>query len=246
MAEWFKCDFTAPEDPKLVKLRIQCGYEGIGVWWSVLAIVGRTDTMMWPESDLAELANILRLSEAKTGKFMKKFIELSLMICENGFYSSPGFIKRTQDIQTIRLKQKEGGKAGGLKSAQLRRFSQGQPQGHLKVTLTPTSSLTSRSPQGWGQGNLKDGEENLIIKEINNKEKLSNGNPNSQNFQNPESQNLKAETSQIQKKIKTEVRVPKTTKSIADLMPIPKKPIETDHPNDNPFEDVRDDDQIFD
>lgn len=61
MAEWFKHDYNARNDPKLVMLRIDTGHEGVGLYWSAIEILHE-------QGGAVPLAQLLRILQHEAGQ----------------------------------------------------------------------------------------------------------------------------------------------------------------------------------
>ena len=231
MQEWFRHDLDAPGDPKLTKLRLRCGYEGVGVYWTLLAILARVDLRMWPDIDAVGLADTLRIKPKRLDKIMQDMVEVGLLVHEKGFYYSHGLLKRMEKFDEQRAVLSMSGSTGGKKSAQIRaerRIIQANAQAGLKPALSQP-----QAPLKPGSSKFEADKSRVIKEKEEEKEKLSggqgNGFPDSEQIwgslePNPAEKLL----TQKPKKNQDQIRVPRTSKSIADLMPAREKAIESD------------------
>lgn len=73
MSEFFSHDYNARNDPKIVKLCMDMGYEGIGIYWSILEIFYEQGGYI-NQSDIKGIAYALRLNdEEKIEKILNNY-----------------------------------------------------------------------------------------------------------------------------------------------------------------------------
>ena len=113
MQEWFRHDFFAPEDAKLMALQRARGYDGIGIYWTLMAVIGRTEERAWLRSNLPDLAFALRLSSEQLESDVATMLGFGLLCEKDGWIFSHGMQVRMQELDEQREKARRGGIASG-------------------------------------------------------------------------------------------------------------------------------------
>ncbi len=108
---YFPHDYHARHDPKLEKLRMTAGCEGLGIYWCLIE-------MLYEENGYLKISEIPYLSKSlnTTEEVIKKVIEnYSLFkINDDNFYSE-SLLERLKHINDVREKRKASGSIGGSK-----------------------------------------------------------------------------------------------------------------------------------
>lgn len=113
--DWFRHDFNAHLDPKLISLRLEKGYEGIGVYWTLIEIIGQAENRRWGSYSLPMLADIGRLSLAMLEEYISLLVKLELLCRDENWIWSSGTQKRMEQFDESKRVLSEAGKKGANK-----------------------------------------------------------------------------------------------------------------------------------
>lgn len=142
-AYYFPHDSNAHKDPKILGLRLKCGWEGVGLFWALIEIL-RDSTGYKYTSDLATLELGLSTPQATLQATLKACIELGLFVEKDGFFSSPALDRRMIEIDRKREALRDAGRRGGIKSS--------QAQARLKPGLShPQAGKESKGKESKGK-----------------------------------------------------------------------------------------------
>ena len=119
-AYYFQHDSNAHNDPKMLSLRISCGWEGVGLYWTFLEILRDIPNYKYLMTNnyLKEISLRLSLAQATLEAWLKQACETGLLVQRDGFLYSESFLRRMIEIDKKRVKLSEAGRRGGLKSSQ--------------------------------------------------------------------------------------------------------------------------------
>lgn len=137
---WFKHDYSAAEDDKILELRAIYGWQGYGVFFAILEYMCKTEKGI-DRKRIGSLRMVLGTVEGYLEGYLEDTLNIGL------FYEEDGIIwnQRIRDhIESIQHRREEGSKAG-KKSAEKRREKQ-ENEGQSKVTFNQPSRLPSRLP----------------------------------------------------------------------------------------------------
>lgn len=137
---WFKHDYSAAEDDKILELRALHGWQGYGVFFAILEYMCKTEKGI-DRKRIGSLRMVLGTVDGYLEGYLKDTLNIGL------FYEEDGIIwnQRIRDhIESIQHRREEGSKAG-KKSAEKRREKQ-ENEGQSKVTFNQPSRLPSRLP----------------------------------------------------------------------------------------------------
>lgn len=116
-AYYFPHDSNAHNDEKILGLRLQCGWEGVGLFWTLIEILRDCPTYRHT-CDLATLELGLSTPQATLQATLQACFKLGLLVEKDGFFSSPSLDRRMADADAKREVFKEAGRRGGIKSRQ--------------------------------------------------------------------------------------------------------------------------------
>ncbi len=119
-AYYFQHDSNAHNDPKMLALRIKCGWEGIGLYWTFLEILRDMPGYKYVLTNgyIEELELRLSTPQATLEAWLKQACEGGLLVKKDDFLYSESFIKRMEEIDERRALLVAAGRRGGLKSSQ--------------------------------------------------------------------------------------------------------------------------------
>ena len=107
MPEYFTHDFTAHDDPKLKMLLLSGGYKFVGMYWTMLELIGGTEHRGWPDTQLNTLARAMQVKLNTLTTLVDALLNIGLMRHEHGFYYSSGLLKRMIELDSKRDLRKE-------------------------------------------------------------------------------------------------------------------------------------------
>lgn len=110
---YFKHDFDASRDSKIIKLRQAYGWEGYGVFWALLEILASNEHHHL-ETDYNALAWSLR-ADAEMLKHLVEDFELFAFTEDRGTFYSKRMITQLESLDELRKKRSEAGKKGNAK-----------------------------------------------------------------------------------------------------------------------------------
>src|SRR3989339_29456 len=102
MAEYFPHDYGARNDPKLAKLQMDMGYEGVGMYWSLVEYIYEVGGYL-DEEHITSTAFALNMDCLKLGKIVKDF---KLFERDGEKIFSKSILKRLKERKSISNKRK--------------------------------------------------------------------------------------------------------------------------------------------
>lgn len=108
-AYYFKHDYNARFDPKTKALINKYGMEGYGRWWVILEMFRETKGYKLEDKRYIwdALAEQMKCEIKDVKSFVKDCVEeFELFVQENGFFYSPSFLERMNQLDEIRQKRK--------------------------------------------------------------------------------------------------------------------------------------------
>jgi uncharacterized protein YdaU (DUF1376 family) len=134
---WFKHDYSAAEDDKILELRSEYGWEGYGIFFAILEYMCKTEKGIDCKR-IGALRMVVGTVEGYLEGYLEHTLKLGLFYEENGVIWN----QRIRDhIEQIQHRRVEGSKAG-KKSGEVRR-EKAQNEGELKVTFAEPSRIPS-------------------------------------------------------------------------------------------------------
>jgi len=117
MQPWFRHDFAAHRDPKIAKIRRLGGYELVGIYWTLIEIIGENEDRRWNMSDLDTLAEELHIPEKDLSLAIAALIGGLLLRHDEatGFIWSNGTHRRMEVYSQLGKTLSEAGKKGAEK-----------------------------------------------------------------------------------------------------------------------------------
>jgi len=101
-------DLNARNDSKIIKLRMEHGWHGYGLWWALVEMLGETGDYQL-SADYKTLAFGLQSEE----NIVKSIIEdFNLFVVKDGFFFSKSLRMRMKIKDAERKKKSDGGKKG--------------------------------------------------------------------------------------------------------------------------------------
>lgn len=160
---WFKHDYNARNDEKILELRSEYGVEGYGIYWMLIESMCETSCGGLKASLIGGLSHGFGVAKARLAEIIKFCIEIGLFYDENGTYYSKRLLKHKQERKYLSEMGKIGqekkkilrGAEGGLKpplSEKKRRDID------IEYTLTNNSSIVK--PIGEKSKISQNGKEN--------------------------------------------------------------------------------------
>jgi len=137
-AYYFSHDSNAHNDPKILALRIEQGWAGVGLYWTFLEILRDMPDYKYSLTNnyLKELELRLSTAQATLETWLEHACNIGLLVKQNGFLYSESFLRRMGEVDTLRKKLSDAGKKGGIKSSQ------------AKARLKPPSSNKVKESKG--------------------------------------------------------------------------------------------------
>ena len=117
-AYYFSHDANARNDPKVVTLRLNMGWEGYGLYWALLEICRDNNTGENPFKLETKCLNqmvmmLLNIEKTKALTLISTLKVAGLFIEENGHFYSESFVNRMVLMEEKRHKLRQNGKLGG-------------------------------------------------------------------------------------------------------------------------------------
>jgi hypothetical protein len=136
MKSWFKHDYAARNDDKVLELRAEHGWEGYGIFWAIIEYMAETGGGL----DSRKLGAVA----IGIGVDRQKFIEIVNFCKRNDLFSMSGKTIRSRRLDAHLLEieaKRKGGEEGGKKSAKKRADSR-TPS---RIPSTTPSRIPSRN-----------------------------------------------------------------------------------------------------
>lgn len=148
-AYYFSHDSNARNDPKVVKLRLNMGWEGYGMYWALLEICKDNNTGDHPWTLEAESLNqlvmmLLNIDKNKATTLIATLKTSGLFTEEKGRFFSKSFVERMVIQDEKRRKSVENGKLGGRPKGKPVGFNQDNLQGNQSGTIIKESKGKKR------------------------------------------------------------------------------------------------------
>lgn len=123
-AFYFSHDSNARFDTKIIKLRAKFGLEGYGFYFCMLEIMRDNTDYVFNMDDIDTLTIQLQLSIEKIKELINFCVQIELFEIDNlNILFSDSFIKRMEEVDTLRLKRVKAGRKGGKAKAKLKQNS---------------------------------------------------------------------------------------------------------------------------
>jgi len=133
-AYYFPHDSNAHNDPKLMQLRLDLGWEGIGIYWALIEVLREQQNYRFPiDYRLLEL----RLSTAKAAlqAVIEGGFKLGLFDKNETDFWSPSLMRRMETMDLRREAAKKAGSIGGKRSAEVRKQASSDPSNSAQGLL---------------------------------------------------------------------------------------------------------------
>ena len=144
-AYYFSHDANAHNDPKMLNLRLSCGWEGVGLYWTFLEILRDMPGYKYQEDNhLASLSLRLSTAQATLQAWLNEAYKVGLLVCDDGFIYSVSFLKRMEEMDAKRLLLSEAGRRDGLASSQAQATLKPGSSSKVKESKVNEISNTSR------------------------------------------------------------------------------------------------------
>lgn len=116
---WFKHDYNARNDEKVLELRSICGAEGYGVYWMIVETMADNDNGGVKASLIGGLSHGYGVAKPKLLEVIACCLSVELFYEKEGFYYSKRMLKHKEERQFYSDKGKEGAakKWGGYRGA---------------------------------------------------------------------------------------------------------------------------------
>lgn len=114
---YFSHDSNACMDPRILKLRMACGWEGYGIFWGIIESLRNEETYMMSQCDIESLTLALAIDLAKLQQVLSKCLEVGLLVENEGNIYSESLLRRMEIADEIREKRRISGSKGGKATA---------------------------------------------------------------------------------------------------------------------------------
>jgi hypothetical protein len=138
--EWFRHDCDARNDIKCILLRKRHGWEGYGVFWSIVELLRDADEYKLPLSDIESLSCALEFDS----EIMKTLLSIGLLSSDEMFFFSPSLCERMASLDEKRAKLSEAGRRGGYAKADHDHAMAKPRETHGHAVATPQPPLAIR------------------------------------------------------------------------------------------------------
>jgi len=147
---YFPHDYHARHDPKLEKLRISMGCEGVGIFWCLVEMLYEENGYL----TIADVAVYSKLLFSETDKIMAVIKNYDLFTINEGRFYSDTLLKRLEHLRIKREKAKESASHRWNANA-MRTHSEGnaikESKGKESNTIGQFESLWSKYPKKLGK-----------------------------------------------------------------------------------------------
>lgn len=104
---WFKHDSTASRDLKMMQIKAIYGYEGVGLFWSIIEVLREQGGYKWQSNQTQILSSILGVENERLTNFIADAKRIGLLIeSENYLYSN----RLIKDMEVWETKKGNGSK----------------------------------------------------------------------------------------------------------------------------------------
>lgn len=140
-AYWFPHDSNARSDPKMLRLRMVGGVEGVGFYWCIIELLREQDNYKATSDEIDCLEFEMRPSQKG---LLPCILESKLLIKDEdtGLIYSPSLLRRMEQWDEKKRKRQDAGRKGGLqKSSNARAMLEQKPS---KAVANPTQNRTEQ------------------------------------------------------------------------------------------------------
>jgi|TARA_Y100000310_G_C20682915_1_gene817109 hypothetical protein len=120
---YFSHDSNAFMDPKILKLRMEFGWEGYGLFWGIIESLRNQKDYTFTTEEVEYLTLSLAIDLAKLKQVLSKCYELGLLVHSEGKIYSESLLRRMEIADKIREKRRKAGSKGGKARAKLKQNS---------------------------------------------------------------------------------------------------------------------------
>ncbi|WP_373804335.1 DUF4373 domain-containing protein [Bacteroides heparinolyticus] len=106
---YFQHDYNARNDPKMQRLIMKCGCEGIGIYWCIIEQLYEQGGKL-PNNHIETIAFNLHTTKTTVEEVV---FGLNLFVFDDEFFWSESVLKRLENRSLISSKRSEAGKKGG-------------------------------------------------------------------------------------------------------------------------------------
>jgi hypothetical protein len=138
---YFSHDSNAHTDPKMLRLRMNLGWEGYGLFWAITECLRSQHEYFLSEEDFSFLTLALAIDEAKLNQVKSKFLEIGLLVLEDGKIFSPSLMKRMEKADKLRNIRSEAGKKGGRPPKKSSGEAEEPPKPSIKPKGDPSKKI---------------------------------------------------------------------------------------------------------
>ena len=111
--DWFKHDTDAASDPKLMKLVMQHGWEGYGIWWRLVEILAAESDgqLTLDDNQIDSISYCLHIRKIKLVKVLSCCVENELLTQQDGILYSESLRRRLNDYKELREKRRSAARS---------------------------------------------------------------------------------------------------------------------------------------
>lgn len=114
---YFRHDFNAHQDPKIIKLRMRHGLAGYGFYWIAIETMRAQQTGKLSPDDICVIAFVSGISEDDANAMMDACIDVGLFKKDKTGYWSDRLLADIENMHSRRVKASESGRKGGRPKA---------------------------------------------------------------------------------------------------------------------------------
>jgi len=127
---WFKHDYNARNDEKILELRSVCGTEAYGIYWMIVETMADNDNGGINKNLLGGLSGGFGVAKGRLQEIIQCCLDVQLFYEKDGFYFSGRMLRHKEERKFFsdmgkegaeRKRQKYGGAKGGLNRGEQRR-----------------------------------------------------------------------------------------------------------------------------
>lgn len=151
-AYWFSHDSNARHDPKITRLRMRCGLEGVGAYWCCIEFLREQSNYEAAVDDFDALCFEMQISQA----ILNVIVECGLLVISGDSIFSHSLKSRMIEWDSKRQKRREAGRKGGIAKA---KSKQSSSNARANVEQTQSNALANSSKKRREENRI---EENRI------------------------------------------------------------------------------------
>ena len=170
-AYYFPHDSNARNDQRLMKVRMQYGMEGYGIYFGIIEILREQENYILHHSDIESIAFDLRVDVEKLNDIIHNHWLFEARFdanAEEGYFYSKSLKRRMEKLDLIKEKRAEAGRIGGKSSSKSKASAKAKVK-HLEASKVKNSKVNKNTvniefEKFWDLYNYKVGSKSKVLK----------------------------------------------------------------------------------